>query len=275
MIRRDSELNHAYANVVFGALNIFDIQGVLKEADVYKCGVENYQVQNFGLIDFGVLDNKIELARYYFCKQLQVPYYIIVSSVNENRFKIYITDIEDNVVIFSEQNNLSIDEFLHWWRDKQSFTQTKPMYSAAAERIKGSLIDKVLFDNKLAWGVNVDGFSFQEEDYTVNAIYEKRIATYKPPYTIATYDPNSFFFGTSTKSGDYSSWKILHDLTRKLNCSLTLFTFDTSQNYQVGATKITDVSQQIGLTYFNNVRPFENIFTDNLNGLQTWKKETI
>jgi hypothetical protein len=274
MIRRDSERNHPYANIVFNTLNIFDIQGILKEADVYKCGVENYQVQNFGQIDFSVLNNEIELARYYFCKQLQIPYYIIISSVNENRFKIYTSDIEDNAVIFAEQNNFGIDEFLYWWRDKQSFTQTKPMYTAAA-RIAESLIDKVLFENKLAWGVNVDGFSFHEEDYIVNAIYEKRIATYKPPYSITTYDPNKFFFGTSTKSGDYPSWKILHDLTEKLNCSLALFTFDTSENYQVGATKITDVSKQKGLTYFNDVRPFKNIFTDNLNGLQSWKNETI
>lgn len=48
------------------------------------------------------------------------------------------------------------------------------MYNAAA-RIAESLIDRVLFENRLAWGVNVDSFSFQNEDYIVNAIYEKRI----------------------------------------------------------------------------------------------------
>lgn len=31
MKRRDSERNHTYANIVFDGLNIFEIQGILKE----------------------------------------------------------------------------------------------------------------------------------------------------------------------------------------------------------------------------------------------------
>lgn len=274
MIRRDSERIHSYANVVFSNLNIFDIQGILKEDDVYNCGVENYQVQRFDQVDFSVLNNEAELARYFFCKQLEIPYYIIISSIDENRFKIYTSGIAGGIIVFYEQTNLSVDEFVQWWRDKQSFTQSKPMYNAAA-RIAESLIDIVLFDNRLAWGVNVDGFSFQNEDYIVNAIYEKRITTYKPPYTITTYDPNKFFFGTQTRAGDYASWKILNHLATKLNSKLVLFTFDTSGNNQVGVTKITNVSQQGGLTYLKNVRPFENIFDDNLDDLQTWKNNNI
>lgn len=274
MKRRDSERNHAYANIVFDSLNIFEIQGILKENDEYKCGVENYQVQQFSEVNFSVLNNEVELARYFFCKQLEIPYYIIISSLNENRFKIYNSSIEGSKVVFNEISNLSIDEFVAWWRDKQSFTQTKPMYNAAV-RIAESLIDRVLFQNNLAWGINVDGFSFQNEEYVVNAIYEKRITTYKPPYTVTTYDPNKFFFGTQTRAGDYASWKILNDLATKLNCALVLFTFDTSGSTQVGATKIINVSQQTGLTYLNNVKPCNNIFSNNLESLQTWKNNNI
>lgn len=258
MKRRDSERNHAYANVVFKSLNIFEIQGVLKEKDEYKCGVENYQVHQFSEVNFSVLDNEVEIARYFFCKQLQIPYYIIISSIIENRFKIYKTNISDGIIIFNEISNLSIEEFVVWWREKQSFTQTKRMYNAAT-RIAESLIDRVLFHNKLAWGVNIDGFSFQKEEYKVNAIYEKRITTYKPPYSISTYDPNKFFFGTQTREGDYSSWKILIDLATKIDGALVLFTFDTSGSAKVGATKIINVSKQEGLTYFNNVRPNNNL----------------
>lgn len=86
MRRRDSERNHAYANIVFDSLNIFEIQGILKENDEYRCGVENYQVQQFSEVDFNVLNNEVELARYFFCRQLEIPYYIIISSLNENRF---------------------------------------------------------------------------------------------------------------------------------------------------------------------------------------------
>jgi hypothetical protein len=176
MIRRDSERNHAYANDVFSALNIFDIQGILKEDDVYKCGVENYQVKNFDQVDFSILEKETEMARYFFCKQLGIPYYIIISSVNEKRFKIYTSCIAGGIIVFNEQTNLNIGEFVQWWREKQSFTQIKSMYNAAA-RIANSLIDQVLFGNQLAWDVNVDGFSFKNEDYIVNAIYEKRIST--------------------------------------------------------------------------------------------------
>jgi hypothetical protein len=274
MKRRDSERNHAYANVVFKSLNIFEIQGVLKEKDEYKCGVENYQVHHFSEVNFSVLDNEVEIARYFFCKQLQIPYYIIISSIIENRFKIYKTNISDGIIIFNEISNLSIEEFVVWWRDKQSFTQTKPMYNAAT-RIAESLIDRVLFHNKLAWGVNIDGFSFQNEKNIINAIYEKRITTYKPPYTVVTYDPNTFFFGTQTRAGDYASWKLLYDLAKKLNSSLVLFTFDTSGSTQVGAAKIIGVSQQTGLTYLNNIRPNNNLFNKNLEGIQIWKNNNI
>lgn len=274
MNRRDSERNHTYANIVFDSLNIFEIQGILKDNDEYKCGVENYQVQQFSEADFSVLNNEIELARYFFCRQLDIPYYIIISSLNENRFKIYNSNIEEGIVVFTEISNLGIDEFVAWWRDKQSFTQTKPMYNAAA-RIAESLIDQVLFAHQLAWGVNIDGFSFQNEAYIVNAIYEKRIGTYSSKYNILNYDPKNFFFGTNGRAGDYASWNILNQLALQLNCSLVLFTFDTSENLQVGATKITNVSQQFGLTYLNNVRPYNNIFCNNLEGLQNWIENNI
>lgn len=274
MVRRDSERIHPYATEVFSNLNIFEIQGILKEGDLYKCGVENYQIENFNNIDFTLLENEVELSRYFFCRQLQVPYYIIISSVSENRFRIFDSSISGGRVIFTQVSELSIPEFVLWWRDKQSFTQTKPMYNAAA-RLANSLIDRVLFENKLAWGVNVDGFSFQDEEYIVNAIYEKRICTYKPPYTVLNYDPNKFFYGTQNRAGDYASWKLLNDLSSKLNCSLILLTFDTSTTRQVGATKITNISQQGGLTYLNNVKPFNNIFNDNQEGIQIWKNNTI
>jgi hypothetical protein len=52
MNRRDTERNHPYASEVFSYLNIFDIQGLLKEDDVYKCGIEAYQVVDFNSIRF-------------------------------------------------------------------------------------------------------------------------------------------------------------------------------------------------------------------------------
>lgn len=113
MIRRDSERNHAYANEIFNSLCIYDIQGILKEGDDYKCGVENYQVKNFNQTDFSVLDNETEIARYFFCKQLGIPYYVIITSEDEKRFKIFETCLSAGNVIFEEILDLSIPEFVN------------------------------------------------------------------------------------------------------------------------------------------------------------------
>jgi hypothetical protein len=98
---------------------------------------------------------------------------------------------------------------------------------------------------------------------------------HKPPYTIMSYDPNKFFFGTQTSASDFASWNILSDLEARLNSALVLFTFDISRNMQVRAAKITNVSQQEGLTYLNNVKPCNNLFSNNLDDLKTWKNDNI
>ena len=67
MIRRDTERYHMYADEVFSALNIYDIQGVLKEGDSYKCGIESYQVKSFDDININLLNSQTEYARWLFC----------------------------------------------------------------------------------------------------------------------------------------------------------------------------------------------------------------
>ena len=274
MVRRDTEWHHAYSSEIFSKLKKFDIQGLLKEEDEFKCGIEAYQVLDFSLITISSLNNHEELARFKFCKQLGIPYYIIITSEQSRRYRIYSTRERYGCIKFEIDSEYSENEFLDWWRDKQSFTQRKAMYNAAA-RINTSLIDKLLFSNSLAWGVNIDGFSLDNKTGKVNTIYEKRVCSYKPPYTINTYDPNRFFHGTKNRSGDFPSWDILFKLSQELNVSLTLFTFDTSDGKNVGASKITNVDQQVGLTYLNNVKPFNNIFENDISGLTEWLIKTI
>ena len=274
MKKRDTEKFHKYSTEIFNAFKIYDIQGLLKEEGVYKCGIEAYQVLDFSLITISSLNNHEELARFKFCKQLGIPYYIIITCEQSRRYRIYSTRECYGCIKFDIDTEYSESEFLDWWRDKQSFTQSKAMYNAA-ERINTSLIDKLLFSNSLAWGVNIDGFSLDIKTGKVNTIYEKRICTYKPPYTINSYDPNRFFHGTRNRSGDFPSWDILFKLSQELNVSLTLFTFDTSDGKNVGASKITNVDQQLGLTYLNNVKPFNNIFENDISGLTEWLIKTI
>ncbi|CAM4107608.1 hypothetical protein FLAN108750_10670 [Flavobacterium antarcticum] len=269
MKRRDSERIHPYSNTLFRELGIFDLQGVLKKDSLYQCGVENYQVNKISEIDFGILQNEVEIARYYFCQHLQIPYYTIISVVEKQCFKIFNTFLIESKIIFQEECQLTISEFIVWWRDRQPYTQTKPMYDAA-DRIKNSMIDCVLFENKLAWGVNIDGFSFKENQHVVNAIYEKRICTCKTAYNVSNYDPNKYFFGTTERKGDFPSWNVLGNLARTLSCRLFLLTFDTSDHSQVGVTRITNISKENGLTYLNDAKPYHTIFENNSEELKLW-----
>jgi len=104
----------------------------------------------------------------------------------------------------------------------------------------------------------------------VLAIFEKRICTFKPPYTVDNYDPNRFFHGSANRKGDFPSWNILFDLAKKMNVSLILFTFDTSENKKLGAAKITGISQLGGITYKNNVRPCNRLFSNDLPKVKEW-----
>ena len=269
MKRRDTERNHPYATAVFSYLNIFDIQGLLQENDVYKCGIEAFQVADFNSIRFDLLKPQEEKARFIFCAQLGVPYYIIITSEESGTYQFYDTVLTTGIVNYVLKYNFTKAEFINWWRSQQSFNQKKAMYNAGS-RIAQSIIDIDLFSNSLAWGVNIDGFTYDTRTNRVVSIYEKRICTYKPPYTVDNYDPNRFFHGTANRSGDFPSWNILFELTKKMNVSLLLFTFDTSSARKVGASKIIGISQQSGIAFKNNIKPYSNIFIDNLATLKSW-----
>ncbi len=269
MKRRDSDRHHDYAHEVFDRLKVYDLQGLLQEGDEYKCGVEAYQVKDFGNIDFGLLRQDEELARLRFCQLLAVPYYLIISAESCGGYEIYRAELHGSLVSFERCHCFSKAEFLHWWRQQQSFTQKKIMYNAAS-RLSQSIIDADLFGNSLAWGVNIDGFVLNDAADGLVAIIEKRVCTYNPPYTVHHYDPNKYFFGTANRAGDYPAWHILFLLAQKLKTQLLLLSFDTSSNRCVGAAKIIDISKEKGIAYKHNEKPFERLYNDNLEQLSAW-----
>ena len=271
MKRRDSERNHAYASEVISSLSIYDIQGLLKEGEVFKCGIEAYQVADFSMITFDGFNQEAEQAKFTFCSQLGIPYFIIVTSEATKSYQIYISRWRDGNVVFDICYRFHTIEFISWWRSQQSFEQKKAMYNAG-DRLSGSIIDRDLFSHALAWGVNIDGFSLGTNTGSVRVIFEKRICTYSADFNISNYDPDKYFHGTVHRMGDYPSWKLLFELSKKLNASLILFTFDTGNNKCVGATRVLNINEQNGITYKGNVKPYENLYDDDVPGLKTWLK---
>ena len=116
MIRRDTERAHEYSKDIFKEIGIYDIQGLLKEGDEYKCGIESYQVDNFNDISFKHFDRKEELARFYFCKQLGVPYLIIIVSKLDRRYRVYSTSFENDDLKLKLDREMSSFAFIEWWR---------------------------------------------------------------------------------------------------------------------------------------------------------------
>jgi hypothetical protein len=125
MKRRDTERIHPYATEVFSSLNIFDIQGLLKEEDEYKCGVEAYQVLDFNSIRFDLLNAEEEKARFIFCAQLGIPYSIIITSEANGAYQIFDTIINDGIINYILKYNFTKADFINWWRSQQSFNQKK------------------------------------------------------------------------------------------------------------------------------------------------------
>jgi hypothetical protein len=273
MKRRDTEKKHTYSESVFKELKIRNLQGLLKEGDTYACGIEAYQVSRFEDTDFKMLDAVEEIERFHFCRLLGIPYHVIVASLNSRRFRLYdcVHSCQDTDYIFMQE--FSDKEISEWWRQRQTFNQTKKMYDAQS-RISKSLIDDVLFANNLAWGVNVDGFMLNVDRTRVVGIFEKRIRTWRPGYGVATYDPNTYFMGTKKRSGDYPSWAILQALAKRLDCALYLMTFDTDPKTQLmGVAEIKQVTPS-GLSYSLDDPPATNLMCEP-DELKVWLRPRL
>ncbi|MDM1353269.1 MULTISPECIES: hypothetical protein [Myroides] len=263
MLRRNTEKAHKYSEDLFDHYFIYDLQGLLREDDQYNCGIESYSVDKEGDIDFGFIENSREdLARLRFCDLLDIPYYNLVTINSTHMFHLYQIKLKDgmsNDLIAEFKQKMNEEELVNWWRSMQSFTQKKAMYDAK-KRIETSLLDEILFANSLAWGINIDGFYLDRQEKYIQFIVEKRVGTYKDNYSVDNYNPNKFFHGTNTRTGDFASWNILFQISKKFECPLLLMTFDTNtQINKMGVTRIMDVSETSGLSYVANIKLFEEI----------------
>lgn len=192
---------------------------------------------------------------------LGVPYHVIISSTSTRKFRIFSCKISRELPVFEANEELTEVQFAFWWKKRQPFEQTKGMYNAKS-RIYDSMIDNVLFANRLSWGINVDGFMLNIEKTRVLGIFEKRIRTKNGNYDVSNYDPNKYFMGTTTRAGDYASWRILHDLATRLRCRLYLLTFDDGpETRRMGVAEIRRVTS-VGLEYADNEPPQRNLLEE-------------
>jgi hypothetical protein len=261
MQRRDTEKRHPYSESLFRELRIGNLQGLLKEGESYSCGIEAYQVTRFEEADLSRLDAEEERGRFLFCRSLGVPYLVILASEVSRRFRVLECVVSATGIDYMLIGEYSERQFALWWRSRQSFEQTKDMYDAG-KRISGSLIDEVLFANRLAWGVNVDGFMLSRQGSRVMGIFEKRIRTRSSGHGVDTYDPNRYFNGTRNRRGDRPSWEILHSLAVRLGCGLFLMTFDSDPGTRrMGVAGINEVTPS-GLAYSSDGPPTENLLSE-------------
>jgi len=215
----------------------------------------------------------MDKERISFCSLLGVPYYVVVVASNTRRFRVHECKLTDTGVEYRVLDDLSENSFAEWWRTRQSFDQVKGMYDAN-RRIADSIIDKVLFQNHLSWGVNVDGFMLTRNKNRVLGIFEKRIRTRKGIYGVDTYDPNRYFMGTANRGGDYNSWSILHALATRLGCGLFLMTFDDGPGTRrMGIAIIKRVSAR-GLVYSQEGPPTQNILCEP-DECKNWLKKRL
>lgn len=248
MQRRNTETPHPLADHIFQMLQITDLQGILQHDDRLHCGIECYQIDRHEEVYFQA--TQTEINRFHFCQALHIPYYIVLSYPSQQRFIIY--ELIQHTDHYALKKLYQFDEhkFVVWWRRVQPFTQKKLMYEASS-RIQYSYIDHILFQNQLAWGVNIDGFHLNS-DLKISYLVEKRITR----FDVNTYDPQQFFFGTRHKSGDYPAWSKLKSLADRLNVPLVLMTFDQSDQDLIGLTIITHVDAKKGLSYLSPIQHF-------------------
>ncbi len=60
-----------------------------------------------------------------------------------------------------------------------------------------------------------------------------------------------------------------------MDVPLLLLTFDTSETKTIGASKITNISSEKGITYLNGMKPLQNLFENNIGNLKNWLKSML
>lgn len=263
-----------------------DLQGLLiGDDDLFTEAVEAFDVLD-PAIDFVIGDHfgKRELfAKAKLAAEIDIPFSIWVHHIAQpgrnvsmlpgtSYLEFYRYELNENETLGAKvtaYGTCSETKFIAWWARNKTTLQTKEFYEA--DHIDG-YFDKLLGNNGLAWGGNVDGILFNKDYDTIIGIVEIR-CTKKDP--LNNYDPSRYFKGTPRKpQGDINTWKPVIDLANQLHVPCYLMTFPANeQQKQFGMATVEGYNEN-GLIYRNSEPPYKHIFETSEQALKYSEQAT-
>lgn len=273
MLRRTTErTNHSFQQQLFKEINAFDLQGLTMNNDrsCFTAGVEYFDLGPDEYLVFyqnqsavynlqGMLEIEHIYAQALLTRHLDIPLYYIFGYRDE--FYLHHITLNNNNKISFESNLLTTEELVQFWHRIKGTIQTHPInLNGAEQRANETRIDRILENNDLAWGGNIDGFIIQDGEIVsiIDCISIGRASQRNTgDLTDPVADPALYFHKKGPK---YETWKSTITLATLLEVPHMLFTLDTvnTELETIGLTGI-DFLTKSGINYFNRISPNENV----------------
>lgn len=257
--RRDSEGEvSAYRQRISNELGLVDIQGLLiGDNDRFTGVVEAFEINanepNLSLCT--LFDPRDLFIKAKMAEELQIPFSIWAHAASvPDALLVEKIEIGENGfdLCVAERCRVLPQVFISWWKSKKKTHQTKRFNE---DYIKDSYFDKLLSEQGLSWGGNIDGIYYDEIKGKIAAIVEVRCTKKKP---IESYDPSAFI------KKDRHTWEPVLQLSDRLSVPCILLTFAKSykpneaERYGVA---VVEGMNSGGLNYRNGEPPYQHFMT--------------
>ena len=269
MKKRDMENCTAFSKEVQRACNMYDMQGLCKDADDrYTIAVEAFDMENNNLEDYKrELSDEELYIKASFALKVGAVFTLLLHTKKNGSDKIvvrmfapehvYNRNCTGPVVRCIYDKMMTESEFVTWWKSKKAGRQTKPYRAGMAAKIRASYFDNLMESNGSSWCGNIDGFLVRKDasgQIKIVGIVENR---YSNKLNIDAYNPNAYF---KYNGGDYRTWSELKSLADHMGVPLFLCTYSRMPGMErkVGMTQVTSVTSS-GLSYKFNLVPGANV----------------
>lgn len=273
MLRRTTERrNHNFQQRLFKEINAFDLQGLTMNItrSSFTAGVEYFDLEPSDYLvikqnqsDVYNLQRMLGFEQIYaqvlLTRQLDIPLYYIFGYGDE--FFIHQIILDNNNKVSYISRLLNTEELVQFWHTIKGTIQTHPINLNGAERrANETRIDRILKQNNLAWGGNVDGFIVQKgEIISIIDCISIGSASQKNTNDLTDHlaDPALYFFKNGPR---YETWLSTIKLAKSLGTPHLLFTLNAvnTELETIGLTGI-DFLMDSGINYFNQISPNKNV----------------